>query len=180
MTQKGAYREIRSLVPKQYWSVFEIGVDEKARRFVWRVVPERAEALEQSFGRSVLFTDLVKWDTKRIVRTYHSRFRVEKAFHWLKDALLIPVPPIRHRKDERVTAHVAICVLAFLLFRYLVLRLDLPKDVKEERVLRELRELRVALVKDTKTGEAKWMTDRMSFVQGRIFTQLNLGRYLQG
>ena len=47
-----------------------------------------------------------------MVRAYKSLSRVERAFRVCKDFAL-EVEPIRHRREDRVRAHVFLCMLAY-------------------------------------------------------------------
>ena len=44
---------------------------------------------------------------------------MEEDYHVLKDTLLFPVMPIYHRLDKRIRAHVFMCVMGLLLYRYI-------------------------------------------------------------
>jgi len=57
---------------------------------------------------------------------YRSKDRVEKDFHIIKS--IVKLRPIRHYRDEKVRAHVTICVLALLLERTLERTLRLHDD----------------------------------------------------
>ncbi len=51
-------------------------------------------------------------DTQNVVRTYKSLGEVERAFRNLKTAML-EMRPVYHKKDERIRAHVFLCMLAY-------------------------------------------------------------------
>ncbi|PIS26592.1 MAG: hypothetical protein COT45_00670 [bacterium (Candidatus Stahlbacteria) CG08_land_8_20_14_0_20_40_26] len=61
----------------------------------------------------VLYSDANDLSTQDIARGYRTLTRVENAFREIKN--FIKLRPIRHYKDYRVKAHVAICVIAYLI-----------------------------------------------------------------
>lgn len=69
------------------------------------------------------------------MRLYFDKDVVEKAFHAIKG--VIKLRPIRHWLEQRVTAHVFICYLAYLLLSLLKYRLR-PLDLSPENALDEL------------------------------------------
>jgi transposase len=64
-------------------------------------------------GMMLLYSDADDLSTEDIVRGYRTLTQVEDAFNEIKN--FIKVRPIRHYKDYRVKAHVAICVIAYLI-----------------------------------------------------------------
>ncbi len=177
MAVKGLTTNITQVIPKQYRSIYWWTIDGKDRTFEWKLLQDNEAKMKQKFGKSVIFTDLGKWDTVRIVKTYHSKYKVENAFRWLHDKLLIPIPPVYHNDDERVREHIFLCVMA-LSFVRLIKRELKGITVSDERLLEELRNLEVALVKDTRTDEVQLKVMAMSPVQATVFSQLKLDKYL--
>jgi len=64
-------------------------------------------------GMMILHTDAEKLSPEDIARGYRTLTQVEDAFAEIKN--FIELRPIRHHTDPRVKAHVAICVIAYLL-----------------------------------------------------------------
>lgn len=67
--------------------------------------------IRTNVGRSEL-------DAKDAVRAYKELSKVEQAFRVLKDFAL-EVEPIRHRREDRVRAHVFLCMLALYVRRHM-------------------------------------------------------------
>jgi len=91
---------------------FECRIDEGS--FAWS---RRAEAITQEEnldGIYVLRTSepAARLSAEDTVRSYKSLAEVERAFRCLKGIDLL-VRPIRHRTEERVPAHIFLCVLAY-------------------------------------------------------------------
>lgn len=86
-------------------------------------------------GFSLIFTTKQNISSDEIVRTYFDKDLIEKAFKVLKG--IIGLRPIRHWLSKRVTAHVFICYLSYLIlsiFQYKIRSLKLSI----ERALEEL------------------------------------------
>jgi transposase len=179
MTVKGLTTAITQAIPKQYRGVYWWNINSDTRQFTWELLTEKEETLIKRFGKQAIFTDLSKWDTIRITKSYHSKYKVEKAFHWLHDKLLIPIPPFYHNKDDRIRVHIFLCIMALSFIRLIKKQTKGITNVSDERLLDELRKLQVALVKDSRTGEAQLKVMAMSAIQAAVFSQLRLDRYIK-
>ena len=91
---------------------FVLHIEEGAFRFERNQVQIAHEAALDGFY--VLRTDVKKaqLDTADVVRSYKALSHVERAFRSIK-TLDLHVRPIHHRTEERVRAHVFLCMLAF-------------------------------------------------------------------
>lgn len=178
MTVKGLTTGINQIVPKQYRSLYWWNIDGNNRKFEWEFPEKKENEFIKELGKNVIFTDAEKWDTKRIVKTYHSKHKIERAFKWLHGKLLIPIPPIYHGKDDRIRVHIFLCIMALTFMRLIRKQLK-GVSVSDERLLKELRDLKVALVKDTRTDEVQLKVMEMSGIQASVFSQLGLDRYLK-
>lgn len=94
-------------------------------------VLQRAEEFD---GYSCIFS-LDPVPKTELVPLYFDKDVVEKAFHSIKG--VIKLRPIRHWLEQRVTAHVFICYLAYLLLSLLKYRLR-PLGLSPENALDEL------------------------------------------
>jgi len=103
---------------------------------------------EEFDGYSCLFSTspLPKED---LVRLYFDKDLVEKAFRTIKG--ITRLQPVRHWLYNRVTAHVFICYLAYLLLTLLQLRLR-RLDISAEAALTELDSMYKVYLRDSKKG----------------------------
>lgn len=177
MSVKGLTTRINQVIPRQYRAVYWWNIEGKEKRFDWKLLPDKEETLKKKFGKNVIFSDLKASNTKKIVKTFHSKYKVEKAFKWLHGKLLIPIPPIYHDKDERIRVHIFLCVMALTFVRLIQKQLK-DISVSDEKLLDELRNLKVALIKDTRTDEIQLKVAEMTPIQAAVFSQLGLHRYL--
>lgn len=178
MTVKGLTTNITQVIPKQYRGVYWWDIDGRDRKFEWKLLAEKEEKMKKRFGKTVIFSDLKKWDTERIAKVYHSKYKVEKAFRWFHDKLLIPIPPVYHNKDERIRVHIFLCVVALSFVRLIKKQLN-GVSVSDEKLLEELRDLKVALVKDVRTNDVQLKVMEMNSIQAAVFSQLRLDKYIK-
>lgn len=178
MTVKGLTTNITKEIPKQYMALYWWNIDGKNRKFEWKLLEEKEEKMIKKFGKNVIFSDIKKLDTRRIVKLYHSKYKVEKTFRWFHDKLLIPIPPVYHNKDDRIRVHIFMCVMALSFLRLIKKQLK-GVSVSDERLLEELRGLEVALVKDVRTDDVMLKVKEMSPIQAAIFSQLRLDKYIK-
>lgn len=111
--QEGIHRDIRGIYDVKAVENENGGVD-----LSWGIHEELEVWRMTCLSKTVVFTDRYEWSTKEIVRAYSGKHVVESDFRILKDKVLVPLKPVNVRKDGRIRAHVFLCVMALLLFRY--------------------------------------------------------------
>jgi transposase len=129
------------------------------------------------FGKTIVFTDLHTWHSKKIAKTYNQKYLVEDDFKLLNNVLLVPVGPINHHKDFNIRAHIFLCVVGMIFYRYLAwkckhLRLSIT------RLVDELDGIRLALVQEKTGGDVVIMVEEMVAKQARLFSLLDLGKFM--
>lgn len=176
MTVQGAEAAIHDLIPKNLRAVFHHDIDRKTRKISFCIVENKENELMKSFGKKAIFTDLFDWSPKKIAKAYNRKSELEDDFKLFKGKLLIPVVPVFHQDDDPIKVHVFLCVLGMLFVRYMMKRVALKESLP--RVLEELKRLRVALIQDTRSGEAQLKVEQMNQIQARFFSALGLEKYL--
>ena len=79
-----------------------------------QIKPEKLESLKLSDGIYCILSDLPEEKTSFfLVSSYRQRRKVEVAFSYLKG--FIEIRPFYHQKEERVRAHILLCILGYLL-----------------------------------------------------------------
>jgi transposase len=129
------------------------------------------------FGKTIVFTDMHAWHSKKIAQTYNQKYLVEDDFKLLNDVLLVPVGPINHHTDFNIRAHIFLCIIGMIFYRYLAwkckhLRLSLGQLVEE------LEGIRIALVQEKLGGKVKIVVEEMGVKQARLLSLLDLGKFL--
>jgi transposase len=175
-------REVNDIIHKDFRSVFghKVGaVPEGKKKPALEVWIEDAVEKKRyaGFGKTIVFTDLHTWHSKNIAKTYNQKYLVEDDFKLLNDVLLVPVGPINHHKDFNIRAHIFLCVIGMIFYRYLAwkckhLRLSIT------RLVDELEGIRLALVQEKAGRNVKMMVEEMAAKQARLFSLLDLGKFM--
>jgi len=175
LTIEGAMRQALDATPKDYRSVFKLVI--KDERFDYRIDETFEKELYSSFGKQAIFTDLHGWSSERIVRAYYSKYIIEDDFKLMKGALIVPVKPIYHWKDKRIKAHIFLCFLGVMFFRYMQHRVG-EMGMGAKKIAEELNKMRVGMVKVKGTKKAKVVVEQMSLEQANLFSTLKLNRFV--
>jgi len=69
----------------------------------------------RGYGRSFLTTSRRDWSMKEVVLAYHDQYEVEHDFREMKCVESIRTNPMRHWTDQKIMAHLFICVLALVM-----------------------------------------------------------------
>jgi len=111
------------LIPKEYRSIFEYGVENKDGAFWPRCKVNLAgeERLRSSWGKTAILTDLTPQELsdEELVKGWVGRATIEEDFRWLKDRYVMSVKPVWVWHDEAIPGHVFLCVMGLMLLRYL-------------------------------------------------------------
>lgn len=83
-------------------------------------------------GKTVIMTNELKLPAEELVQGYHDLWLAERAFRSLKSVL--ELEPVYHRTPERITSHVHLCVLAYLLTRLTESRTGESWELTRERL----------------------------------------------
>ena len=140
---------------------------------------QRSKTVPSIIGKQAIFTDLHEWTSEKIAKGYNSKHLVEDDFKLMKGALIVPVKPIYHWKDKRIKAHIFLCFLGVLFFRYMMHRVG-NLGMSAQGVAEELQKMRVGLVRIKGTKKAKIVVEQMSPEQANLFATLKLNRFVPG
>jgi len=99
-----------------------------------RLDRQRIHAEERLDGKYVLMTNELDLPPEELVQGYRDLWRIERAFRSMKS--LLDIEPVHHRTPERITAHVHLCVLAYLLTRLVENRTEQSWQLARERLER--------------------------------------------
>lgn len=64
-------------------------------------------------GIYVIVTNVKKISPEELISSYRNRMEIERTFHHLKS--FVEIRPVYHHNEERIKAHVVICILGYLL-----------------------------------------------------------------
>lgn len=113
------------------------------------LIKKTLQAAEEFDGFSCIFSTKKGLPKEELVRLYFDKDLVEKAFQTLKG--VTNLRPIRMWLYDRVTAHVFICYLAYLLLSLLQYRLR-KTEMSAQEALNELQTMYKVYLKDPKKG----------------------------
>jgi transposase len=142
LSEKDCYHKVKKAIEDRHMADYFTPKIEDQKVILYRnqAIWEREQYLD---GKFFLKTNLPadEYPTAEIVKNYKQLQQVERAFRELKDFLKIR--PIRHFTDERVKAHVFICVLAYLMEKIVEHQCTaLPKPLSGRRALSLLSRLK--------------------------------------
>lgn len=89
---------------------------DKKLQIKWKINTEKLDLLKSTDGCYCIKTNLPEETgitAEFLVSSYRQRRKVEVAFSYLKG--FVDIRPLYHHKEERVKAHITICILAYLL-----------------------------------------------------------------
>ena len=184
-TQTRAVRAIVDVIPMNMRSVFDYDVRKKVGRggglIIDYAINAKNEALKyKSFGKIVHFTDLHEWSSEQIATSYNSKYNVEDDFRWLKDKLMIPIKPINVRTDQHIRAHVFICVMGLLFYRYIQWKLKKKglnhSTMELDELLNGIRLAMVFTGSNKKKGNL--VVEQMNREEAKVFSALDMAEYI--
>ncbi|MBW2976924.1 IS1634 family transposase [Candidatus Woesearchaeota archaeon] len=175
-------REVNDIIHKDFRSLFGYEVGEipqgmkKPTLKIW-IENEVEKRLYVGFGKTIVFTDMHAWQSKKIAQTYSQKHLVEDDFKLLNDVLLVPVGPINHHTDFNIRAHIFLCIIGMIFYRYMAwkcknLRLSLGQ------LMEELESIRIALVQEKLGGKVEMVVEEMGAKQAKLFSLLYLGEFI--
>ena len=174
---QGLSKKINDFFHKQYSSLFSWRFNEEKQEFSWNFKEEIFKAREKTYGKTILFTDLKYWTAEKIAKTYNSKTIIEDDFKTLKNKLLIPIKPFYSRLDNRLKAHIFVCVLSLILYRYMIRKLK-NLQLSEPKIVEEIRNMRIAFIKQENSNSVKKVLETMTSEQIQIYNALKLERFL--
>jgi transposase len=178
ITRKGLCTNANKIIYSNLSTIFKYKIPEDGKiSFEYWVDTTAEEEFKNSFGKIAIFTDLHDSSSADIARTYFGKNLVEEDFKFLKDKLLIPVPPFFMRKDGRIRVHVFLCVMGMLFYRYLAKKVKyVGLSIKE--LQHQLEGIRMAFVKNNETSKISLVVEEMNPIQAKLFSRLELNEFL--
>lgn len=184
LTEKGLITRVVEAIPKQYRGLFDYNVVkmEGELKLEFNLIEAREHDFINGMGKTVIFTDITGLTAQNISEMYDARNRIETDIKWLKDKLLIPLRPIFVRKDVNIRAHVFLCVMGLLLYKYILYIIE-DDNLSLTKLAESLDQMRLGLIHDGKDDKekrknAKFVIEDMSKDTAKIFSSLNLDKYI--
>jgi transposase len=161
--------------------VVEIGGDDKAPTFQWRIDDERRRLLEDTrLGRRVLCTDRHTWSSERIVHAFRGQWSVEELFRRAKKGGVAPWGPSFQRADTSLRLHTFATVIGLMLVS--LARLALGADVSVRAMMDKLAAINATLVRTTAPGRGRpptvMLPPALNAIQRRAVRIFDLERWM--
>ena len=105
--------------------LYELSVEKKEERqqLIFRKNYYQIGKHIEKFGKNIIITDHIGWETDEIVKASLDRYMVENAFRQSKDDDLVSVMPMRHWTDPKIKCHILTCIFALAYLRLIENRL---------------------------------------------------------
>ena len=131
---------------------------------------------EQLEGLHGVWTSLKETSCKEVYARYRGLWQIEEGFRVLKHTMA--VRPVFHWTERRVRAHIAICFAAFAMLRILRWQYNTrhagKESLSEQRILAELRQVEVSLVRDTTTNRHFAIPSAANSTRIRLYKAMGL------
>jgi len=176
-TIKGVAKQVNDFLYNQYQSLFLWELDVTNQKLIWELKEDVLLQRKKTYGKTILFTDLKEWTSEQIAKTYNSKSIIEDDFKVLKNRLLIPMKPFFHQKDSHLRVHIFICVLSMVMYRYMLWKLK-SLEMGENKITEELKNIRLAFIKEKETNSVKKVMENMTPEQVRLYSALNLEKQI--
>lgn len=165
MTWESFIKQVDKII-KRNKRLFDINYDHKKQNFNFELNLNWYERERKAAGKFVIITNGNK-SPLDVLRTYKELNDVEMSFNVIKNQL--DLRPINHYKNERVKAHVFICVLALLIEKIMAKSL---KEISPQTALEELKRLKIGSFQIGKI--IKNQLTEISFEQKEILKQMKI------
>lgn len=148
-------QRVKKALAREHLSSFvvtAIAGSDTAPTLHWHVDAALRRELEKTrLGRRVLCTDRHTWSTGRIVYAFRGQWNVEELFRRAKKGGVVPWGPSHQWADGSLRLHTFATVLGLMLVS--LARIALGTDASARRIMENLAEIKVTLVRTT-TGTA--------------------------
>lgn len=141
---------------------------------------EELEYLENSYGKTLLFTDNDSLKAVEIIKAYHDKYIIEQKIRLLKNKHIISFTPDYCWTDDSLRVHSFTCVMALLFVSML------KKEVKEsglnlsdEEIIHNLKQIRQGLLLMARQRSVIPMIENMDDLQKKLYYALNLDKIAQ-
>ncbi len=131
--------------------------------------------LENSHGKTILFTDNDILSHIDIIKAYHSKFIVEEKIKQLKNKHIISFTPQYCWTDESIRVHAFTCVMSLLFFSLLRKKiLDSGIKLSYNEIIENLKNIRMGLLLMPQQKSVISIIETMTDVQKKLYSTLNL------
>jgi transposase len=121
------------------------------------------------FGKNIIITGNMDWETERIVQASLDRYMVEKSFRNTKDDDLVGMQPVRHWTDSKIRCHILTCIVTLAYLRLIELRLKRAGyPISAATAMENMHRLHSCLLWSAGKGTPRRMIEEPTKIQAQI------------
>ena len=121
------------------------------------------------FGKNILITDNMDWETGQIIQASLDRYMVENSFRASKDDDLIGTMPVRHWTDSKIRCHLLTCIVALSYLRLIELKIQQGNNkMSAATVMQSMHRLHSCLMWKSKQKKPSRIIEEPTTLQARI------------
>ena len=121
------------------------------------------------FGKNIIITDNMDWETDLIVQASLDRYMVEKSFRNSKDDDLVGMQPVRHWTDNKIRCHILTCIITLAYLRIVELKMKKAGcPMSAASVMENMHRLHSCLLWSAGKGKPARMIEEPTEIQARI------------
>lgn len=111
--------------------IFKFRLTAKGKTFhiSWQIIEKAVCEAAKLDGIYVIMSNVKKTSPEDLITAYRNRMEIERTFHNLKS--FVEIRPLYHHNEERIYAHVTICILGYLLNNTVMHMVRQKKDFEE-------------------------------------------------
>lgn len=173
-----AANALKKILPRKYLKVFDKDIIKSKGKWIVKLSENSLEkkTYQQSFGKTVLFTNKFDSPPTEIAKSYRSLNIIEDQFKALHNAFMIPLTPVYEWTDQKIKAHVFLCYVALVMVRALELvAMRKGLNITFSKLLEEAEEIRVGIIKNG--GSMNYCFERTSASQQKIMNIFDLHEF---
>lgn len=182
---KQSYRHKPEVLVKQYEAYLKkrglhsfLRIKIKGKRLIISNVSRSLRQRENSFGKTILFSDRDDLSSQQIIDAYHGKNVLEENFKFLKDRHYLHFEPIYHWTDQKIKVHALMCVLGLILVKLLLYRISQANlSMSLPVLMEELKDMKKIILVYPQ-GRVKQKLSRLSSIQEQLFRLFNLSKYI--
>lgn len=175
-SEKAAITAILKILPRKQNSFdYEIKKENSKFRLALNLNEEKVQWYKLIAGKNVIFTNHLDWSDERAIRAYRSMHKIENQFKILHGALLIPIKPVYHWTNQKIKAHIFLCMVSLLFARILEHICKEKAEGNFRQILDFAGTIRLALVQ--REDKPKLVFEEMDASQQALMEAFSLSRF---
>jgi transposase len=105
--------------------LYDLDLEKEADKLTMRFRKSyyRINRYRDKFGKNIIITDNMDWETGQTIQASLDRYVVEKSFRNSKDDDLVRMMSLRHWTDSKIRCHILTCVITLCYLRLVEIRL---------------------------------------------------------